>query len=234
MVSTVDDGPGPGGRRVRLQPGPGVRPADLPPGAAAARRPGPTSTRAAGVPGRTPSTMRSRPMSAADENGEVLLTPAEVARLFRVDPKTVTRWAKAGKLSAIRTLGGHRRFRAAEVNAALHAEHGTLADEGPEPVPPAPRSTRRRTRLRVHSPVPGAACRRRQRGSAGARRRAISASSSRAGSNRHRGSARASGGVGLPGRLVVRGGSRPRGRGRASAFAGTSRCGASPARRTGR
>jgi excisionase family DNA binding protein len=44
-----------------------------------------------------------------------LLTPAEVASLFRVDPKTVTRWAKAGKLGAIRTLGGHRRYREDEV-----------------------------------------------------------------------------------------------------------------------
>ncbi len=48
-------------------------------------------------------------------NQEVLLTPAEVAALFRVDPKTVTRWAKAGKLTAIRTLGGHRRYRQSEV-----------------------------------------------------------------------------------------------------------------------
>jgi excisionase family DNA binding protein len=36
-----------------------------------------------------------------------------------VDPKTVTRWAQEGKLSAIRTLGGHRRFRAEEVYALL-------------------------------------------------------------------------------------------------------------------
>ena len=43
---------------------------------------------------------------------ENLLTPAEVAALFRVDPKTVTRWAKAGKLTSIRTLGGHRRYKA--------------------------------------------------------------------------------------------------------------------------
>ena len=50
---------------------------------------------------------------------EVLLTPAEVAALFRVDPKTVTRWAKAGKLTAIRTLGGHRRYRQSEVQALL-------------------------------------------------------------------------------------------------------------------
>ncbi len=50
---------------------------------------------------------------------EKLLTPSEVAAIFRVDPKTVTRWAKVGKLSSIRTLGGHRRFRAAEVNELL-------------------------------------------------------------------------------------------------------------------
>jgi excisionase family DNA binding protein len=45
-----------------------------------------------------------------------LLTPAEVASIFRVDPKTVTRWAKAGKLSSVRTLGGHRRYLGAEVD----------------------------------------------------------------------------------------------------------------------
>lgn len=50
---------------------------------------------------------------------EILLTPAEVATLFRVDPKTVTRWAKAGKLSSIRTLGGHRRYRESEVRDLL-------------------------------------------------------------------------------------------------------------------
>ena len=50
---------------------------------------------------------------------EALLTPAEVASMFRVDPKTVTRWAKAGKLSSIRTLGGHRRYRESEVRELL-------------------------------------------------------------------------------------------------------------------
>lgn len=50
---------------------------------------------------------------------EVLMTPAEVAKVFRVDPKTVTRWAKAGKITAIRTLGGHRRYRQSEVQALL-------------------------------------------------------------------------------------------------------------------
>lgn len=39
-----------------------------------------------------------------------LMTPAEVAALFRVDPKTVGRWARAGKLGFVTTAGGHRRF----------------------------------------------------------------------------------------------------------------------------
>ena len=52
---------------------------------------------------------------------ENLLTPAEVATLFRVDPKTVTRWAKAGKLTSIRTLGGHRRYKESEVKELLKA-----------------------------------------------------------------------------------------------------------------
>ena len=50
-----------------------------------------------------------------------LLTPAEVGRLFRVDPKTVGLWEKAGKLRAIRTLGGHRRYPESEVRALLNA-----------------------------------------------------------------------------------------------------------------
>ena len=52
---------------------------------------------------------------------ELLLTPSEVAKLFRVDPKTVTRWAKSGKLASIRTLGGHRRYKGSEVRALLNS-----------------------------------------------------------------------------------------------------------------
>lgn len=55
---------------------------------------------------------------------DALLTPSEVAKLFRVNPKTVTRWARAGKLSAIRTLGGHRRFRASEISRCLEEMSG--------------------------------------------------------------------------------------------------------------
>ncbi|KEI45291.1 BldC family transcriptional regulator [Saccharopolyspora rectivirgula] len=62
----------------------------------------------------TATTQQSR------QNGqEQLLTPGEVAALFRVDPKTVTRWATAGRIGSIRTPGGHRRFRESEVRALL-------------------------------------------------------------------------------------------------------------------
>lgn len=63
-------------------------------------------------------------MTGMTGDAENLLTPAEVAGLFRVDPKTVSRWAKAGKLSSIRTLGGHRRYRAGEVYALLEQTQG--------------------------------------------------------------------------------------------------------------
>jgi excisionase family DNA binding protein len=59
-----------------------------------------------------------------------LLTPAEVAAAFRVDPKTVTRWAQAGKLSSIRTLGGHRRYLEADVLAIISG--GTAGGSWPE------------------------------------------------------------------------------------------------------
>jgi excisionase family DNA binding protein len=57
-------------------------------------------------------------MTTRDVDNEPLLTPAEVAHLFRVDPKTVARWAKAGKLTSLRTLGGHHRYRESEAGTS--------------------------------------------------------------------------------------------------------------------
>lgn len=48
-----------------------------------------------------------------------LLTSSEVAKLMRVDPKTVTRWAAAGRIDSVRTPGGHHRFRESDVEAML-------------------------------------------------------------------------------------------------------------------
>lgn len=59
-------------------------------------------------------------MTDTDTNTpDPLLTPAEVAQLFQVDPKTVSRWADKGLVPSTRTLGGHRRFRESDVLAAL-------------------------------------------------------------------------------------------------------------------
>ncbi len=73
-------------------------------------------------------------MTQSQHDPQALLTPAEVAAMFRVDPKTVTRWAKADKLSCVRTLGGHRRYLASEVNLLLNNGTG----KAPVPVPPPP------------------------------------------------------------------------------------------------
>ncbi|MEE6271727.1 BldC family transcriptional regulator [Georgenia wangjunii] len=64
------------------------------------------------------------------QDEETLLTPGEVAMRFRVDPKTVTRWANAGKLSVVRTLGGHRRYLRSEVDVLLTAHGLTQSSAG--------------------------------------------------------------------------------------------------------
>ena len=61
--------------------------------------------------------------TSGDEQTQ-LLTPAEVAQMFHVDPKPVTRWAQAGKLSYMRTLGGHRRYHRHEVIELLKESSG--------------------------------------------------------------------------------------------------------------
>jgi excisionase family DNA binding protein len=71
-------------------------------------------------------------MNRQPESPPEYLTPAAVAAIFYVDPKTVTRWATAGKLTAIRTPGGHRRFVRSEVLALVDLVH---ADASHLPVP---------------------------------------------------------------------------------------------------
>jgi excisionase family DNA binding protein len=43
------------------------------------------------------------------------LRTTEVANILQVSPKTVSRWATEGKLPFLKTLGGHRRYPAAEI-----------------------------------------------------------------------------------------------------------------------
>ncbi|WP_256794071.1 MerR family DNA-binding transcriptional regulator [Terrabacter sp. Ter38] len=54
-----------------------------------------------------------------DGDDRELMAPHEVARIFRVSPATITRWARVGLLASTRTPGGHRRFERASVMAHL-------------------------------------------------------------------------------------------------------------------
>ncbi len=58
-------------------------------------------------------------MNTQSIEADVLLTPSEVAAILYVDPKTVTRWAIAGKVHSVRTPGGHRRFLKSEILALM-------------------------------------------------------------------------------------------------------------------
>lgn len=64
-----------------------------------------------------------------DRANDTLLKPGEVALVFRVDPKTVTRWAKAGRIPSIRTPGGHHRFRESLVRRLLAEGFDPVAEE---------------------------------------------------------------------------------------------------------
>jgi excisionase family DNA binding protein len=58
------------------------------------------------------------------------LRAAEAAALLRVSPKTISRWAREGKLGHVVTLGGHRRFRRSDIEAL--ADRLVVLDAGTE------------------------------------------------------------------------------------------------------
>jgi excisionase family DNA binding protein len=51
-----------------------------------------------------------------------LLRPREVAEIFDVRTATIARWAREGRLSPVRTPGGHRRYRRAAILRLLAAD----------------------------------------------------------------------------------------------------------------
>jgi len=66
-----------------------------------------------------PTAATNRDVDLDDVTPDELLTPAEAARRLGVTPNTVTRWSRAGKISAIQTIGGHRRYRSSEIEKVL-------------------------------------------------------------------------------------------------------------------
>jgi excisionase family DNA binding protein len=68
------------------------------------------------------------------QEGETYLRTAQVAELLEVSPKTVSRWAKEGKLPFLKTLGGHRRYPASKIQGLLYELRQEVT--AGQPVPP--------------------------------------------------------------------------------------------------
>lgn len=67
-----------------------------------------------------------------DRIKERLLSPGEAARMFGVNPKTITRWADKGMIRSTRTLGGHRRFYYTDILRLMSAKttHAKKVEDG--------------------------------------------------------------------------------------------------------
>ena len=65
--------------------------------------------------------MAAQPGGKAASELPRYLRTTEVAAILQVSPKTVSRWAKEGKLPFLKTLGGHRRYPAAEIRQLADA-----------------------------------------------------------------------------------------------------------------
>jgi excisionase family DNA binding protein len=76
--------------------------------------------------GAVPPDVRDRIGHAADADD--LLRTSQVANLFRVSPRTVNNWVAQGRLPAIATAGGHKRYRLRDV-LALYREQASAAEE---------------------------------------------------------------------------------------------------------
>jgi excisionase family DNA binding protein len=79
----------------------------------------------ANPPGSPPMTRGTAALETAERTPEKWLRAHEVsalfvkAGLFRVPRSTLTDWADAGKIAAVRTAGGHRRYRESDARALL-------------------------------------------------------------------------------------------------------------------
>jgi colicin import membrane protein len=78
------------------------------------------------------NSLREVAMNVSPSHRDELLSRSGVAEIVHVDPKTVTRWADAGKLKSFRTPGGHRRFYRSEVVGLMA---GGDAGDDPEALP---------------------------------------------------------------------------------------------------
>jgi excisionase family DNA binding protein len=74
---------------------------------------------------RQARTAEPEPEAEAEAEPEVLMTTLEVAELFQVSMWQPRRWAKAGRITCVRTPGGRPRFLRAEIEAYFNTPEGT-------------------------------------------------------------------------------------------------------------
>jgi excisionase family DNA binding protein len=84
-------------------------------------RANPDPTPHSGSAARKGCAVAAQPSGKAAPDLLPYLHTAEVADILHVSPKTVARWAKEGKLPFLKTLGGHRRYPAAEIRQLADA-----------------------------------------------------------------------------------------------------------------
>ena len=70
--------------------------------------------------------------------GERLLRTSDVALLFQVSERTVSEWARRGRVPSVRTPGGHRRYPAAQIRQVFVDGRSDLARDGAGGVADAP------------------------------------------------------------------------------------------------
>ncbi|MEU8301969.1 helix-turn-helix domain-containing protein [Actinomadura sp. NPDC048955] len=83
-----------------------------------------------------------------------LLSPGDVAKIFRVTPKTVGQWAEQGKLTSVRTPGGARRFSRHQIEHYLHNEHPPMTETSSDPQDPRGKPPRHNGTWRTKQPEP--------------------------------------------------------------------------------
>lgn len=70
-----------------------------------------------------------RPDFRRTDESDDLLRTTDVAALFHVSPRTVSEWARSGRVPCLRTPGGQWRYPAAPIRRLVERVHDTSFDE---------------------------------------------------------------------------------------------------------
>ena len=77
------------------------------------------------------STFSSASMNSIETSSTSIITSSETGKLLNVSKQTLQRWDNNGKLIAVRTEGGHRRYKLSDIEKIL-GENNNLSDDKKE------------------------------------------------------------------------------------------------------